>query len=64
MSAVEQLWFAVSIGGLLIFMNGAISLLTRMFIRILGKEGHEDYLKITVGVIILVLALWNLWPCP
>ena len=53
MTATEQLWFLVAIGGFLLFMEGAISFVARRLI----KRISEDNLKVVVGIVIFILAL-------
>ena len=62
MNAVEQSWFGLGLGGLLLSFTGAVGWITSELARISGKESQEDWAKIIVGFVILLLAIFVLWP--
>lgn len=53
MSATEQLWFAVSIAGFVILMEGAISYMGLS----LFKKANQNIIKFVGGIIIFAIAL-------
>jgi lantibiotic modifying enzyme len=60
MTLTEQIWFLVGIGGFLIFLEGAITRITRLIAIIIKRNVQEDYIKMIVGVIIWLLAIYSL----
>lgn len=60
MSASEELWFLIGIGGFLLILEGVISFVARKLI----KRIHQDVLKVVVGSLIFVIALVYLHNLP
>jgi hypothetical protein len=57
MPATEQIWFLIAIGGILLMLEGAIAGVAKVYTKL-----PEWAIKLIVGVVIIALALWGLWP--
>lgn len=64
MTASEQMWFLIGIGGFLVFLEGAIGWIVKQFSKLLKRDIPEDIVKIIVGIIIFVIALVYLFTLP
>jgi len=66
MTATEQLWFLVGIGGFLLFMEGAITFIAAGIAQMLKlkKPVSERLLKVIAGFVIFIIALVYLFNLP
>lgn len=60
MTATEELWFLVSIGGFLLIMEGAIMFMGKSLL----KRVPEPILKVVAGFILFIIALVKLFSLP
>ncbi len=61
MTATEQLWFAIGTGGFMVFLEGAITWLTKHLFK--GRISDEIG-KVVAGVVIYAIALIYLFNLP
>ncbi len=61
MSTTEELWFLIAIGGILVFLEGAITFVAKTLLK--GRI-REDLLKVVAGLAIFTLAVIYLFNLP
>ena len=59
MSAINELWFLVAIGGVLLVFEATVTGIAKAFTKL-----PEWTIKLIAGVVITVIAVWSLWPNP
>jgi uncharacterized membrane protein YfcA len=64
MTASEQIWFVVGIGGFLVFMEGAITFIVNLIAERFKKRIRAEVVRIVVGIVIFVIALVYLFNLP
>ena len=57
MTASEQIWFVVGIGGFLVFLEGAITFIVNLIAERFKKPIRAEVVRIVVGIVIFVIAL-------